>query len=101
MISRAYNDADDYWRVRAFLRGLLPLNDFRERSWHVYRWDYCRWHVWENIVRPRLADVAVLWEHPDGRIAAVANREEGDQVFLQVHPKARSPALEEELLVTA
>src|SRR5690242_593821 len=40
---RAYQDKTDYWRIRAFLRELLVLNDLRERSWHLYRWDYCRW----------------------------------------------------------
>lgn len=98
---RPYQHEDDYWRVRAFLREILLLNDRRERSWHLYRWDYCRWHAWENIVHPRLDEAVFLWETAGGQLAAVLNIEEPGQVFLQVHPMLRTPALEEEMLVVA
>lgn len=95
---RVYQDETDYWRIRAFLRDLLVLNDFRERSWHLYRWDYCRWHVWENLVRPALEDSVFLWEAEDGRLAAVLNIEDPGQAFLQVHPHWRTAALENAML---
>ncbi len=93
-----YHDEIDYWRVRGFLRDLLERNDYRERSWHVYRWDYCRWHAWENLVRPDLAASVFVWETLDRQIAAVLNIEDPGQVFLQVHPGWRTPALEEAML---
>jgi mycothiol synthase len=37
---RAYRTEEDYWRIRAFLREILLLNDRRELSWHVARFDY-------------------------------------------------------------
>jgi GNAT superfamily N-acetyltransferase len=98
---RPYRDEDDYWRIRSFLRDLLPLNDYREHSWHVYRWDYCRWHVWENIVHPRLDEAVFLWETPDGDLAAVLNVEDLGDAFFQVHPAWRSVAMEEWMLDVA
>lgn len=100
LMIRPYHDAGDYWSVRAFLRELLPLNDGRERSWHVYRWDYCRWHVWENIVRQPLDRLAIVWQD-HGRMVALANCEDPDHVFLQVHPAVRSAELEHDMLAVA
>ena len=34
---RPYQDENDYWRIRAFLREVFLLNGRRERSWHVPR----------------------------------------------------------------
>ena len=51
----AYDEAADYWRVRAFLRAAYLLNGRRERAWSLLRWDYWRWHVHENIFQFHLA----------------------------------------------
>ncbi len=98
---RTYQAEDDYWRIREFLRQVFWLNDRREKSWHVARLDYWRWHVNENIVHYRFEEVVFIWEMADGQIAAVLNPEGKGQVFLQVHPGLRTPELEEEMVVTA
>jgi mycothiol synthase len=98
---RRYQEEDDYWRIREFLRQVFLLNDRRELSWQVYRFDYWRWHGIENLGHGQLEEDVFLWETADGQIAAVLNREGPGHVFLQVHPDLRTPALEEEMLVVA
>ncbi len=99
---RSYRDENDYWRIRAFLRQVMLLNGVRERSWHVARLDYWRWHVAANCQeRDSIADVVFLWETTDGQIAAVLNPEGTGEAHLQVHPGLRTPALEEEMLALA
>ncbi len=105
---RPYRDEEDYWRIRAFLRQVMLLNELRERSWHVARLDYWRWHVIENC---RACDAVAhgdaveqtifLWEAPDGRIEAVLNPEGGGEAHFQVHPELRTPELEEAMLDVA
>jgi mycothiol synthase len=98
---RRYRD-EDYWRIRAFLRQVMHLNGVRERSWHVARLDYWRWHVAANCQeRDSISDVVFLWETADGQIAAVLNPEGTGEAYLQVHPGLRTPALEEEMLDVA
>ena len=80
---------------------MFLLNDRRELSWQVYRFDYWRWHGIENLGHGRLEEDVFLWETADGRIAAVLNREGPGDGFLQVHPGLRTPELEEEMLVVA
>jgi hypothetical protein len=41
---RPYQNEEDYWRMRSFLRQVFLLNDCLEHSWHVARLDYWRWH---------------------------------------------------------
>ena len=99
---RKYQTEEDYWRIRAFLREVFLLNERRERSWHVSRLDYWRWHVIENSRScDPLEDVTFIWETVDGRIVAVLNPEEPGQAFLQVHPGFRTPELEEEMVSLA
>jgi GNAT superfamily N-acetyltransferase len=98
---RSYQDEEDYWRIRAFLREVFQCNGRRERSWSVVRFDYWRWHGNENIEHHRLEEVIFIWESGDGRIGAVLNPEGQGEAFLQVHPGFRSPDLEAEMLVIA
>lgn len=99
---RPYQSEDDYWRIRAFLRQVMLLNGVRERSWHVARLDYWRWHVAANCLeRDSIADVVFLWETADDQIAAVLNPEGAGEAHLQLHPGLRTPALEEEMLDVA
>lgn len=98
---RHYQTQDDYWRIRHFLRQVFMLNDRRERSWHVVRFDYWRWHGVENLEHFPLEEVVFLWETDGGRIAAVLNAEGKGEAFLQVHPGFRTPELEEEMLSVA
>jgi mycothiol synthase len=101
LMMRRYNDDDDYWRIRQFLRDVAPGNRAWDLNWAVYRFDYCRWHAWENIEHPRLPDVVFLWETPDGGIAAVLHPEGRGEAFLQVDPVLRTSALETAMLATA
>ncbi|MEW6400596.1 MAG: hypothetical protein AB1649_02285 [Chloroflexota bacterium] len=39
---RPYQNEDDYWRIRDFLRQVMISNGRRELSWHVARLDYAR-----------------------------------------------------------
>jgi mycothiol synthase len=99
---RPYQSEDDYWRIRAFLRRVMMLNGVREKSWHVARLDYWRWHVAANCLeREAIDDVVFLWETADGQITAVLDPEGVGEAYLQVHPGLRTPALEEEMLDVA
>jgi len=99
---RRYQDEDDYWRIREFLRKVLLLNDRRQLSWHIARLDYWRWHAIENCQAcDPVEAVTFIWETSDGLIAAVLNPEDIGQVFLQVHPNLRTLELEDELVAIA
>jgi GNAT superfamily N-acetyltransferase len=99
---RAFQDEDDYWRIREFLRRVFLLNGRQERSWQAARLDYWRWHVagncWES---GSIEDVIWLWETADGEIAAVLNPEGKVDAHLQMHPGLRMPKLEDEMLAVA
>ncbi len=101
LVMRTAEREDDYWRIRDFLREVFLLNDRRELSWQAYRFDYCRWHGFENMGHYRMEEDVFLWEAEGGRIVAVLNPEGRGQAFLQVHPVQRSPELEEEMLAVA
>ena len=99
---RCYRDEDDYWRIRAFLRQVMLLNGVREKSWHVARLDYWRWHVWLNCLgQESIAEVTFLWETADGEIVAVLHPEGPGEAHLQVHPGLVTPELEDEMLDVA
>lgn len=98
---RKYRSEDDYWYIRDFLREVFLLNGRRELSWQACRFDYCRWHVFENIEHFRMEDVVFIWEAQDGRIAAVLNPEGKGDVSLQVHPGHSTPSLLHEMLAVA
>lgn len=98
---RMYQDEEDYWQIREFLRDVFLLNDKQELSWHVARFDYWRWHVNENITRTQLEEVVFIWETADRQIAAVLSPEGKGEAHLQVHPGLRTPELEEEMLEVA
>jgi len=98
---RAYQTEDDYWRIREFLRRVFLLNDRRELSWHVARFDYWRWHGIENMGHGKLERDVFIWETAYGQIAAVLNREGPGDVFLQTQPGFRTPELDEEMIMVA
>jgi GNAT superfamily N-acetyltransferase len=101
LIQRKFQNEDDYWRIRQFLREVFLCNGRREFSWPLYRWDYWRWHINENIFRFELGAAVFLWETSNGRIAAVLNPDNPGEAFLQVHPDFRSPGLDVEMISTA
>ncbi len=98
---RPYQSEQDYQRLRALLRAVLPLNAMQQRSWHVARLDYWRWHGVANITHDRLEDVVFLWETTNGDLVAALHPEGQGEAFLQVHPQQRDERLEAEMLAVA
>jgi mycothiol synthase len=98
---RPYQTEDDFWCMREFLRQVFLLNRRLERSWHVARLDYARWHTCLNCARVRLEDVAYLWES-DGRLIAFLMPDGGrGEAHFCVHPGLRTLELEEQMLGVA
>jgi mycothiol synthase len=98
---RPYQTEDDFWKMREFLRRVFLLNDRLERSWHVARLEYARWHTCLNCAKVRLEDVAFLWE-AEGEMAAFIMPDGGiGEAHASVHPAMRTRDLEEEMLLTA
>lgn len=77
------------------------LNDRRQLSWDVCRFDYWRWHGVANLEPYQLEEVLHFWETPDGRIAAMLNPEGNGHAFLHIHPQLRTPKLDEEMISVA
>jgi ribosomal protein S18 acetylase RimI-like enzyme len=98
---RKYLHETDGEKIRQFLREIFLINNRREISWPLYRWDYWRWHVNENIFRFDLSAAVFMWETSDGRLAAVLNPDGAGEAFLQVHPDFHSPELDVEMMSTA
>jgi mycothiol synthase len=96
-----YQNDEDYWRIRQFLRQVMLLNDRREFSWHVARLDYWWWFGNPDLEKIPLQENVFIWDTENGQIAAVLNPEERGQVFLQVHPDFRTSDLEEEMISVA
>ncbi len=100
-VFRAYESEDDYWRLRDFLREVFLLNKRLERSWHVARLDYTRWHVCPNCTGVPFGEVVFLWE-AESRIIALLIADGGPgEAHLCVHPDFRTPDLEEEMIDVA
>jgi mycothiol synthase len=98
---RLYNDNEDYWRIREFLRQVMLFNNRRDLSWHVTRWDDLFWSIKPEFERITLEETVFIWETESGQIAAVLNPEDRGCVFLQIHPDFCTTELEGEMLVTA
>jgi GNAT superfamily N-acetyltransferase len=94
---RPYRNEDDYWRIRAFLRGVSLLNDRHDYAWSLLRWDYWRWHVNENIFKFDLPDVISIWE-VDSQIIAMLNPDSPGEAFFQVQPDFHEKGLISEML---
>jgi GNAT superfamily N-acetyltransferase len=100
-VGRRYRGEDDYWRLRAFLRRVYLLEGRHERSWHVARFDYARWHSCLNGAGVGLDEVAWLWE-ADGEVVGLVMPDGGrGEAHLSVDPGARTPALERAMLDVA
>ena len=98
---RRYEKEDDYWAIRQFLRDAYLRNGRTEHSWPAARLDWWRWHGIANCGAGELETGTFLWETSTGELAAVLNWEDRGQVFLQVDPRFRTQALEEEMLDVA
>jgi GNAT superfamily N-acetyltransferase len=93
--------ADDYQGIRKFLSQNLLLNRTIQKSWHVSRWDYWRWHVLENITHANLEKVIRLWETPSGKLTAVLHPEGDGEAFFEINPEVVSKELIEEMVIEA
>jgi len=99
---RNYRDENDFWRIRQFLREVFLLNNRLEHSWHVSRWEYFRWHLFENCgLGNPLEKTISIWETPDGQIAAVLNPVDPNEAFIHIHPAFRTADLEQEIILHA
>lgn len=98
---RRFQNDQDYWNMRDFIRRVFMLNKRREFSWHIARFDYWWARRHEFLPETRMEDVVFIWETPSGEIAAVLHPEHKGIVFQQVHPGFRTDELEREMMVTA
>jgi len=98
---RAYRDDEDYWHLRQFLRQVMLLNERRQLSWHVARWDYWWWFINPEIEKIEISEIMSLWETEAGQLAAALLTESRGQAFLQIDPALRIPELEEEMIAVA
>lgn len=99
---RAYQNEDDFWRMREFLREVMRLNGLREYSWHVARLEYARWHTCLNCANVTLDEVAFLWEDAGGDLVAFLMPDGGrGEAHLNVHPAHQTAELEEKMLDVA
>jgi len=97
---RTYQNEEDYWRIREFLRQVMILNNRRELSWHVARLDYWWWFVNPHFEKKLPQETLFLWETEDSEIAAVLAIED-PAAFPQTHPAFRTAELDEEMIATA
>jgi GNAT superfamily N-acetyltransferase len=98
---RRYQTEDDFWCMRELLRAAFVLNGGRERSWHVARLEYARWHMCLNVANVRLEDIAHLWEN-DGRLIAFTMPDGGfGEAYFCVDPSLDTPELQAEMLRVA
>jgi GNAT superfamily N-acetyltransferase len=98
---RSFRGEDDFWRIRNFLCQVLMINDYRELSWHVARWDYLWARRNDFLPDTPLEELVYLWEAPDGEIAAVLNPEHSGILFQQINPAFRMTDLENEMMEVA
>ena len=82
---RPFQNEDDFWRMRQFLRQVFLLNRRLQRSWHVARLDYARWHTCLNCAQVTLEEVVSLWE-ADGEIVAFMMPDGGTRRGALVRP---------------
>jgi mycothiol synthase len=99
---RGYQQEDDYWRIREFLRAAYLAVEHKETIWEIARLDYWRWHLIDNCQMCESVEKgAFIWETDTGQIGAVLNVEDMGKAWLQVHPDFREPGLEEAMIETA
>ena len=98
---RSYQNEEDYWRIREFLRQVMVLNDLREFSWHVARLDYWWWFINVDLVKIDPKENIFLWYTEGGVLAAVLNPEDRGFAYLQIDPNFANPELVEEMISIA
>jgi len=98
---RTYQNEEDYWRIREFLRRVMILNDCHQFSWPAMRLDYWWWFVNPYLKHLSPQESIFLWEAEDGEIAAVLSAENPGVAYPQTHPAFRTPELDDEMIAAA
>jgi len=75
-------------------------NNHHDFAWSLLRWDYWRWHVYENIFHFNLQDVITLWEL-NGQIVVMLNPDGDGEAFFQIHPAFQDEVSISEMLGVA
>ncbi len=88
---RKYQNIDDLWKIRAFLREVFLLNDREEWSWQTLRLDY--WYGRIDLGRDEPEDILFIWEDEAKQIKAALTIDGKGQAYLQIHPDYRSAEL--------
>jgi len=101
LTQRTYKSNEDAWRIREFLREVFLLNQRRETSWPVYRFDYWYWFVNPSLFQVPWEKAIRIWETPDGRIAACITAEDPGEATFNIHPQFANPDLLTELFAAA
>jgi len=101
LIQRPYNSEEDSWRIRTFLREVLLLNQRREISWPVYRFDYWFWFVNPALFQMPMEKAIQFWETSHGDIAAFLVPENPGEATFNIHPKYNTTELLEEMFSVA
>jgi mycothiol synthase len=96
-----YRNDEDCWHIREFLRQVMLLNNSREMSWHVARWDYWIWFANPDLEKISLEENVFIWETGVGQIAAVLNPEGHGHAFPQIHPDFDTLELKDEIIAVA
>jgi len=97
---RHYRADSDYWRARAFLRGLPRPGGLPGGNWHVAEFDYWRWHWLETVVERDPSELC-LWENEKGEIVALLNQGDPGVCHLHARPDVKTEDLVGEILSTA
>lgn len=98
---RNYQNEEDYWRIREFLRRVMIKNQRRELSWHVARWDYWWWFCNPYLEKISPHKHIFLWEDEMRNIVAVLNPEGKGTAYLQIDPQLAPENLEQAMIELA
>ncbi|MBE0696514.1 MAG: hypothetical protein IH586_06290, partial [Anaerolineaceae bacterium] len=98
---RPYQNEEDYWRIREFLRQVMLRNNRREHSWHVARLDYWWWFGNPDLEKIPLEENVFIWETDTKQIGAVLNPEVRGQAYAHIHPDFYTTEFEEEVIGAA
>lgn len=101
LIQRPYNSEEDTWRIRTFLREVSLLNQRREISWPVYRFDYWYWFVNPALFQMPMEKAIQFWETSDGDLAAFLVPENPGEATFNIHPRYDTAELLEEMFSVA
>ena len=99
LMMRKYQNIDDLWKIRDFLREVFLLNDREEWSWQTLRLDY--WYGRIDLGRDEPEDILFIWENEAKQIKASLTIDGKAQAYLQIHPNYRSAELMQEMIVVA